>query len=100
MKFQSSNSLNHIPFQEQDTTLSNETNPQCIIPCFVLTQYGQTALIRASLNGHANVVEKLLAARATHDHEDKVRNLATRVMLIHAPNAFVANEVLHLFPGQ
>ena len=59
-------------------------------------QYGETALIRASLNGHANVVERLLAARANHDHEDKVRNLASRVMLIHVPNAFVPNEVLHL----
>ena len=42
-------------------------------------------------------MEKLLAAEANHDHQDKVRNLATRVMLIHVLNAFVPNEVLHLF---
>ena len=98
MKFQSSSSLNHIPFQELCTALSNETTPKCTISCrsLLLAQYGETALTRASLNGHANVVERLLAARANHDHEDKVRNLASRVVLIHVPNAFVPNEVLHL----
>ena len=48
----------------------------------------------ASLNGHDNVVEKLLAAGANPNHQDKVRNLVTRVMLINVPNAFVTNEVL------
>ena len=51
----------------------------------------------ASANGHVNVVEKLLAAGANLNHQDKVRNLVTRVMLIHVPNAFVPNKVLHLF---
>ena len=104
MRFQSSNSLNHIPFQEQDTAISNETKLQSIISClrtfFLLKQYGQTALIRASLTGHVNVVETLLAAGADHDHQDNVRNLVTRVMLIHVLSAFVPNEVLHLFLGQ
>ena len=45
-----------------------------------------TALMYASEIGHANVVEKLLAAGADHDHQDKVRNLATRVMLLHVAN--------------
>ena len=54
----------------------------------------------ASGNGHDNVVEKLLAARADPNHQNKVRNLVTRVMLIHVPNAFVPNEVFHFFLGQ
>ena len=40
----------------------------------------------ASLYGHVNVVEKLLAAEADPNHEDKVRNLATRVMLLYVAN--------------
>ena len=48
----------------------------------LLLQFGKTALIKAFENGHINVVEKLLEAGADHDHQDKVRNLATRVMLI------------------
>jgi len=46
----------------------------------LITQYGQTVLIRASLNGYVNVVEKLLAAGADPDYQDEVRNLITRVM--------------------
>jgi len=59
-----------------------------------------TVLIWASQSGHANVVEKLLAAGADPNHQDEVRNLVTMVMLIHVPNAFVPNKVLHLFLGQ
>ena len=53
-----------------------------------------TALIRASRNGHVSIVEKLLAAGAHHDLQDKVRNLVTRVMLIHVLSASVSNKVL------
>ena len=54
----------------------------------------------ASANGHVNVVEKLLAAGADHDHQDEeVRNLVSRVMLIHVLSASVSNKVLHLFLG-
>ena len=68
---------------------------------FLLPQeLGRTALIRGFLYGHVNVVEKLLAADANHDHEDKVRNLVTRVMLIYVLSASVRNKVLHLFLGQ
>ena len=42
-----------------------------------------TGLMWASLYGHVNVVEKLLATGADPNHQDKVRNLATRVMLLH-----------------
>ena len=51
----------------------------------------------ASKNGHINVVEKLLAAGANVNHQDEVRNLATRVMLFHVLNASVSNKVLHSF---
>ena len=54
----------------------------------------------ASENGHVNIVEKLLGAGANPNHQDDVRNLATRVMLIHVLSAFVPNKVLHLFLGQ
>ena len=53
----------------------------------------------ASENGHVNVVEKLLAAGADHDHQDEVRNLVTRVMLIHVLSASVSKKVPHLFLG-
>ena len=66
----------------------------------LLPQIGATALIRASRNGHDNVVEKLLAAGADPNHRDEVSNLVARVMLIHVPNAFVPNKVLHLFLGK
>ena len=92
-----------MQFQEQDTVLSNEIKPQSIISCpffLLLPQYGNTALIRASENGHVNVVEKLLTARADPNHQDNVRNLVTRVMLILVPKAFVPNQVLHSFLGQ
>ena len=61
----------------------------------LLPQNGATALIYASGNGHVNVVEMLLAAGADPSKQDEVRNLVTMVMLIHLPNAFVANKVLH-----
>ena len=61
---------------------------------------GRTALMWASENGRVNVVEKLLAAGADHDHQDKVRNLVTMMMLIHVLSASVSNKVLHLFLGQ
>ena len=54
----------------------------------------------ASYSGHANVVEKLLAAGADHDYQNKVRNLVTMMMLIHVLSASVSNKVLHLFLGQ
>ena len=63
-------------------------------------QGGSTALLCASKYGHVSVVEKLLAAGADHDHQDNVRNLVTRVMLIHVLSASVSNKVLHLFLGQ
>ena len=59
-----------------------------------------TALMWASYNGHVNVVEKLLAAGADHDHQINVRNLVTRVMVINVLSASVSNKVLHLFLGQ
>ena len=40
----------------------------------LLSQDGFTALMCASQHGHVNVVEKLLAAGANHDVENKVRN--------------------------
>ena len=54
----------------------------------------------ASANGHDNVVEKLLEAGANHVHQTEVRNLVTRVMLVHVLSASVPNKVLHLFLGQ
>ena len=42
-------------------------------------------------------MERLLAAGANPNRQDNVRNLVIRVMLIHVPNAFVSNEVLHLY---
>ena len=44
----------------------------------------------ASENGYVNVVEKLLAAGANHDYQDEVRNLVTRVMVIHVLSASVS----------
>ena len=52
------------------------------------------ALMLASENGHVSMVEKLLAAGANHDLQDEVRNLVTRVMLIHVLSASVSNKVL------
>ena len=74
-------------------------NPVCYLLFYfpLLPQIGRTALTSASRIGHVNVVEKLLAAEANHDHQEKVRTLVTRVMLIHVPNALVPNKVLHLF---
>ena len=40
--------------------------------------------MRASQNGHYNVVEKLLSAGAQPDIQDKVTLLVTMVMLIHS----------------
>ena len=54
----------------------------------LLPQKGQTALMRASQNGHYNVVEKLLPAGAQPDIQDKVRNVVTMVMLIQVPNEY------------
>ena len=42
-----------------------------------LSQYGLTALIAASEEGHLNVVEKLLEANAKPDHQDNVRMLVS-----------------------
>ena len=54
----------------------------------------------ASEDGRINIVEKLLEAGANPNHQDNVRNLVTRVMLIHVLSAFVPNKVLLLFLGQ
>ena len=62
---------------------------------FLLLPQVGLVLIWASKNGRANVVERLLAAEANHDHEDKVRNLATRAMLIHVLDVFVLNKVIY-----
>ena len=43
-------------------------------------------------------MEKLLAAEADPNHQDEVSNLVARVTLIHVPNAFVPNKVLHFRP--
>ena len=68
--------------------MASETSVHYLLSFFLfLTQYSQTALIRASLNGHVNVVEKLLAAGADPNHQDNVKSLVGRVMLIHVPNA-------------
>ena len=66
----------------------------------LLPQDGDTALICASKIGHDNVVEMLLAAGADPNKQDEVRNVVARVTLIHVPNTFVPNKVLHLFLGQ
>ena len=66
----------------------------------LLPQEGTTALMRASYKGHTNVVERLLAAGANPNHQDKVRNLVTRVMLIPVLSASISNKILHLFLGQ
>ena len=64
-----------IPFQEQDIVLNNETQPSHYLLSFflLLTQDGWTTLMVASQNGHTSVVEKLLAAGADPNHQDKVR---------------------------
>ena len=54
----------------------------------------------ASENEHVHVMEKLLAAGANLDHQDKVRNLVTRVMLIHVLNALVPSKFLQSLLGQ
>ena len=59
----------------------------------LLPQDGRTALTLASWKEYVNVVEKLLAAGADPNHQDEVRNLVTRVMLIHVANAFVTHDM-------
>ena len=61
-------------------------SPLYLLSLFLLPQEGTTALMWASLNGHVNIVEKLLAAGANVNRQDEVRNLATRVMLLHVAN--------------
>ena len=68
-------------------------SPLSLILYLLFPQEGGTALIRASENGHASVVEKLLAAGASPNYQDKVRNLVTRVMVIHVSNGFVPIQV-------
>ena len=80
--------------------MRSNLSPLSLVLFLLLPQRGDTALIRASGYGHVNVVEKLLAAGADLNHQNKVRNLVARVTLIHMPNAFVPNKVLHLFLGQ
>ena len=75
-------------------------SPLCLVLFPPPPQDDNTALIRASRNGHDNVVEMLLAAGADPNLQSKVRNLVAMVMLIHVPNAFVPNKVLHFFLGQ
>ena len=83
--------LTYVPteyyFQEQHIVCNNETRPQFhLFSSLLLPQRGQTALMRASQNGHYNVVEKLLSAGAQPDIQDKVTLLVTMVMLIQVPN--------------
>ena len=92
-----------IPFLKQKLSLVMRLKPsQSIISCPLSSssQYGWTALIRASRSGQTSVVEKLLAAGADPNHQNKVRFLVTKVMLVHVPNEFILIEVLHLFLGQ
>ena len=74
-------------------------SPLPLVVFLLLPQFGSTAVMRASLYGRVNVVEKLLAEGANLDHQDKVRKLVTRVMLIHVLSASVSNKVLYLFLG-
>ena len=74
-------------------------SPLSLVLFSLLTQYGYTALIWGSQNGHDNVVEKLLATGADPNYQDIVRNLFTRVMLIHVANAYVPNKV-HVGSGK
>ena len=62
-------------------------SPLSLILFLLLPQEGRTALIWASENGHASIVEKLLAAGASPNCQDKVRNLVTRVIVFHVLNA-------------
>ena len=71
-------------------------SPLSLVVFLLLPQDGLTALMCASKNGHINIVEKLLAGGANHNHQHEVRNLVTKVMLLHVLSASVPNNVLHL----
>ena len=81
-------------FRNKKLPLVMRPNHSHYLFLFLLPQTGTTALMWASENGYDNVVEKLLVAGADHDHHDIVRNLVTRVMLIHVLSASVSNKVL------
>ena len=75
--------LYHFRNKTLPLVMRPDHSPLSLVVFLLLPQEGSTALMWASVNGHANVVEKLLAAGANLDHQDNVRNLVTRVMLIH-----------------
>ena len=81
-----------IPIQEPKALfLVMRPNPSYLsLVLFLLPQDGWTALICASQDGHISVVEKLLAAGANPNYQ--VRNLVTRVMLIHVLKAFFPDK--------
>jgi ankyrin repeat protein len=66
--------------------------------CPLFQEYGFTALIRASFNGHAKVVELLLAAKADTNLKDNVSPLhplrETEVERPPLPNAFTRTPSL------
>ena len=62
-----------------------------LLSFFLLPQNGVSALIWASLGGHDDVVEKLLAAGTDPNRQDKVKKLVTRVVLIITKQSYLTS---------